>query len=1139
MKRSIVYLFAICSTGLIACQDESAIDKHGASGVGGSGGSSGGGGSSGQVPDAAAPDQPSVPAKRDCQYGAGTASHGKTVSCGSNIGQCRTGLATCEDGVWSACVGEIKAAPAEVCDADFTDENCNGTVNEGCECVNPKSGPLWSRVCGPSTDVGECSRGVQLCVDNKITACTGEVVFPAAELCDGKDNDCDGQVDEDFKVGVACTGVGECGVSAGVFECDGTNAARCSTNPGGSQNKATFETCDGKDNDCDGRTDEDYFVGVICTAMGACAASAGKYECSGSFSYRCSTGPGGSMSLASATDSCGNLVDDDCDGQVNEMCACLDSNGPLACGPTAAQAGVGVCRYGTMACVNGAYTACAGAVMPSAELCNGKDDDCDGLVDEDWNVGASCSGKGECTGGKIECVPGNVYATRCSSEPTGSSRKDAPEVCDGKDNDCDGQVDEDYFVGAPCKESGACASFPGTYECNGLHAFRCSTGPKGSADKSSPEICTDLVDNDCNGVVNDTPPCECKDGDKQLCGPSDAEAGKGICKYGTRTCAGGKWGACLNAVTATVETCNGLDDDCDGLLDEDYNVGGSCTGTGECGTFAGSIECVPGNVHATVCSVNPGGSKDKSKPELCDGKDNDCDGEVDETFGIGQSCTALGACGAGAVECATTSTVRCSSGPGGSASKVAPEVCDAGLVDEDCDGLTNETCMCTPTVPATQLSCGASNVGECRLGTQSCSGGSLTSCSGNVNPVTEVCDGKDNDCDGATDDGFALTSCTAPGICGSGTNECAGPGAVRCDVGPGGSKDKSKQELCNGLDDDCDGQVDEDFFVGAPCDGKGKCGAGVLQCLTTTSTVCSTMPGGSANQADPSESCGNLVDDDCDGSVNEGCACTFPSPPFSCGTSNVGECRLGTQSCQSNGTLDTCMGNVEPSPELCDGKDNNCNGTLDEGFSIGTACDGVGACGTGVRECATSGTTRCSTDPGGSQDQSVPELCDGIDNDCNGFFDENGVCSGPPPPPSSMLNPSIGTISCADGGATITVTVSGTVSSGLMQPPGGTITNLALGADIGSCWSVVSDCFPVAVNPPPVDGTTHTFPGVPKTKFTPRARESVSANYFDLNSWTITGSCRREGCAGCRPGETCLPPPPGKTGAEWCIINGL
>ena len=90
-----------------------------------------------------------------------------------------------------------------------------------------------------------------------------------------------------------------------------------------------------------------------------------------------------------------------------------------------------------------------------------------------------------------------------------------------------------------------------------------------------------------------------------------------------------------------------------------------------------------------VCSSAPGGSEDASDPEVCDEADNDCDGDVDETFVIGDGCTGLGLCGPGLWECdLDTGERRCSSDLGGSEENPQPETCDG--LDNDCDGATDE-----------------------------------------------------------------------------------------------------------------------------------------------------------------------------------------------------------------------------------------------------------------------------------------------------------------------------------------------------------------------------------------------------------------------------------------------------------------
>src|SRR3989344_5688406 len=121
---------------------------------------------------------------------AAVCSDGQTQSCGtSSLGACRLGSQSCVNGAWSFCQGAMYPS-AEVC-FDEVDNDCDGVVDQGCECV---SGMQES--CG-SSDKGVCKLGTRSCVTNHWSACEGAVLPLPTEVChDSLDNNCNGKVDE-------------------------------------------------------------------------------------------------------------------------------------------------------------------------------------------------------------------------------------------------------------------------------------------------------------------------------------------------------------------------------------------------------------------------------------------------------------------------------------------------------------------------------------------------------------------------------------------------------------------------------------------------------------------------------------------------------------------------------------------------------------------------------------------------------------------------------------------------------------------------------------------------------------------------------------------------------------------------------
>jgi len=647
-----------------------------------------------------------------------------------------------------------------------------------------------------------------------------------------------------------------------------------------------------------------------------------------------------------------------------------------------------------------------------------------------------------------------------------------PETCNGRDDDADGMTDEGFFLTSDAANCGRCglrcdaalahARSRGTTCQDGvcrLNADGCADGfsnVNGTDADGCEYACTvtnngveqpDDDDNDCDGTTDEG--FACVAGMARTCGLADpTRHGVGICRSGLQTCAAdGTWGACSGATPPLLtESCNMLDDDCDGATDEDFFVGVACRGVGACGI--GRYECNGPN--ANRCSTDIGGSAYPIPPplETCDFVDNDCDGTVDLDADPAVVANDAWNCGACGVSCATPNAMTacvagvctvtgCATGfllVGGACARcdvwpTVAEACDAAALDEDCDGSRNEGCAC---VNGTSQPCGLDpalhGVGVCHRGAQTCAGGQWGACSGAVAPTAEVCNRRDDDCDGripaeeadADGDGFAVCE----GDCDD-TDVLVRPSAA---------------ESCNMLDDDCDGTTDEGHNVGAPCNTGSlfgaACAGGTIECSANPAapTRCSTSPGGSDYPATPpTETCDNLTDDDCDGSVDEGCSECVPSVQRPCGVAhalhNIGICRVGVQVCNAGRTWDPCGGATPPLPaESCNGADDDCDGTTDEGFdftsdhaycggcfgnctllpNVAAASCAAGTCGGVV--CALGFRDLNASASDGCEYACFPtfngvERCDGLDNDCDGETDEAATCA--PPPPNAPMTFSV------------------------------------------------------------------------------------------------------------------------------------
>ena len=312
----------------------------------------------------------------------------------------------------------------------------------------------------------------------------------------------------------------------------------------------------------------------------------------------------------------------------------------------------------------------------------------------------------------------------CATNGTWGSCIGPDEECNGLDDDCDGTTDQ-RADGTPLVTPCYCGQDMGVETCVLGVWGPCSAGNAASAEKCNnvDDDCDNLVDEECDKDFDDY--C---DGTKETVGTPD------VCPGGGGDCTDDNATVHPNAD----ELCNGVDDDCNGKTDEDMGI-----------TNCGQGECVHDEPACIDGAPNQCDPLQGAQPEAdfgCDQKDNDCDGTADE--GV-EGCCVIGEmeeCSLNTGECEKGTWTCQSDGTFGPCSGVLPadELCDGK--DNDCDGdIDNGN-------PGGGEPCGTDQ-GECSSGVYKCMGGDLK-CSNQVSPVNESCDGKDNDCDGVTDEGM-------------------------------------------------------------------------------------------------------------------------------------------------------------------------------------------------------------------------------------------------------------------------------------------------------------------------------------------------------------------------------------------------